>query len=439
MGRVRAAARSVPFEREPGEQARRMALVWGDAAELAPLAGDADWDPREELATLRALDDLLSLAFPDLGGDAAKMLDTEVLDALNERYYKDGWWYRSERLMLLPRRQRGEGFVFTPSPDAVPLQYTCVVEGDANALLQVTRMAQEDEVDGKGVPRTTAASCAAAPLVGRGALTLDVSLEGEDLSYGPVLRQEAIVEELIDRVLDAAEAAGAAILIAPEYSSSPEVCERWVAALSRREPSSLRWVVAGSGPLDGEPEANTATILSYDGRIRIEQPKMRPFNMTLGGLREWKHPDLPDGNDEQIVRERLTDSGPWQLVECNGGRFVVAVCESFQASADATWLSALGQACPTLVLCPVFSKPGDKSRWERSASAMWQTIGADVVIANSVVVGEWMNPAEAQQGYMLVRRHGTEADAGGWVKSPPNVSVTLTDGVTPAIVSMSDA
>ena len=115
------------------------------------------------------------------------------------------------------------------------------------------------------------------------------------------------------------------------------------------------------------------------------------------------------------------------------------MCESFKPEIDDIVVSTLRRVRPTLVLAPVLSKPTERSIWERPASQPWGDQGAEMVIANSLVVAEWLAAAEGVAFGDAVgcgaARPLVAGDAGHkWVQLV--VEPRLAGGVTDSVVSV---
>jgi predicted amidohydrolase len=190
----------------------------------------------------------------------------------------------------------------------------------------------------------------------------------------------------IERVIAGWDEHDVAIGIVPELCLSPELLERWQAALRGREragSSRLRLVLAGSGNVErSTPPANTAVLLdARTGEALAHQPKIHPFNFSPEDLELWGLGDrLTAPIDEDLSRgERLC------VLEAGGARIAVLVCEdlarlhAFSASLHAHGVS--------LILVPVFARPTKDRRWERARAEVYaDAAGSTVVVANSLVM-----------------------------------------------------
>jgi predicted amidohydrolase len=192
----------------------------------------------------------------------------------------------------------------------------------------------------------------------------------------------------VEKVIKAWDEEDVAIGIAPELCLSGALLERWQAALSEREgaeASRLRLVVAGSGNVDGSsPPTNEAVMLdARTGEVLVRQPKVHPFNFSQQDLELWGLADrLTAPVDEDLSRGKRV----W-VVEAGGARLAILVCE------DLARLHAFAGALHThgvsLLLVPVFARPTKDRRWERARAEVYtDTIGASVVVANSLVIAE---------------------------------------------------
>jgi predicted amidohydrolase len=193
----------------------------------------------------------------------------------------------------------------------------------------------------------------------------------------------------IPRIVDALDASGAHLAVAPEATLTPAILERWRTALRAQRADHLRYVLVGSGnlrPASRGPRAgNTAVLL--DGRTGAElgrQHKIYPFNMTAETVERWKlTPYLGDGpvvEDLAVVQPRMT------IFELGAIRLGVVVCEDLNKPLD------LGPLIRDLgishLLAPVFSRPVQSHRWEDAAAAIHaRETGTAVAVSNSMIMG----------------------------------------------------
>jgi len=358
------------------------------AAESLPADGNAvGWQPRDELVVQAGLDRLLALVHPDVGHPDEARLSRAVMSELAQRYLRSGYWHSAENILLLPRRATTKGLRY-PAEGPGPLAHTCAVLGEGAQAVEVIRVPQTHELDDLSRQPWGATDCAVAPLVGAEVLGLDFARRDGHWTYGPQLQDAALEPSVLERILDRADAAGAAILVLPEYCSSPTQRRRWTEVLKTRPHGSVRWLLIGSGP-ERAADQNVATLLSRDTQIILNQSKVQLFDLPPGALEDWGCPNIPEEARGQPMTERAHVSHTWTLLECNRGRLAVAVCESLRTRAISRAITPLAEALPTLLLCPVFSQPPRETCWERSASETWGELGVETLIANSLVVAQW--------------------------------------------------
>jgi hypothetical protein len=398
---VRAAWRNRGDDPTTTRIADTLAVDWQKKDALPPRADQAGWDASEEAHLLHGLDRLLMRCHPDLSYGPAGF-GHAAADRLTARYRAHGYWYRDRDILLLPRRATPCGPRLRLA-DIGPLAHTCAVRGELAQAIQIRRLPPEIEADPADAPALDVAECAVSPLVGSDAFELAFEQNaGRRWTYGPRLDDTAISDELLERVLTAAEANKVTLLALPEYCCSPELVARWQALLRRRPLRTLRWILLGSGPVPGAQEnagaqedENVATLVSYDGQFSVWQGKAQPYDLTANSLAGWSCPNVPADAADRTIQERIRPHAEWSIVECNRGRIAVCICESIRPETDRTLVAALGQASPTLLLCPIFDKPTDPRRsWLRETSAYWADKGVQVLVANSFVVAGWQAAAD---------------------------------------------
>lgn len=369
-----------------------VAAAWQVSEDLPLIGTHAGWDSREELIAQIGLDRLLGLCHPDVGHPDERRLSRAVTRELVQRHQQHGYWHRSDGALLLPRRATSAGLRYPPDGGG-PLANTCILLADDAEAIEITRVPQERELDDAGSPPLGAEDCAVAPIAAAAVLRLHFENTAGRWTYGPELSDSVLPTALLESVLDRADETGAALLLLPEYCSSPDQRARWLDALSHRPSGSVKWLAIGSGPAGGGDE-NIATLVSRDGKTMVHQPKTQPFDLAPDALEVWKCPEVPAAAKGQPITERAHVHRRWAVVECNRGRLATAVCESFRAKPGSDVPKALASARPTVLLCPVFSQPPRDTCWERAASEPWGDLGVSVVIANSLVVADWQAAGE---------------------------------------------
>jgi predicted amidohydrolase len=384
------------------DDAGALARGWSPANECGvPRAGQQDWSAADEMLAQRALDGLLGSCHPDFGAGAPSV-PAPIAAELGRSYRLAGWWLRTDRALVVPRRRGPHGALFDAG-SAGPLRYSCCITGPALGLLDIVRLPEEDEPDDTSAIR--ASQCAVAPLVG--AEELRIAFERSPASglwtYVPELASDRMTKAALDLAITTAARSGARVLACPEYSLDESLLGLWSETLAQHDWSgegpALQWVLVGTGPIDGGAATNTAVVLDRHGREVLRQSKTASFDL---GPRAWSDgwccPDYGGAVEAEGAAERLMPERRWQVMESRAGRVAVAICESLKPRVDADTLTALGMLRPSLILTPVFGKPSDTSIWERGASGAWGDAGADVVIANSVVVAEWCAMARERRG-----------------------------------------
>lgn len=224
----------------------------------------------------------------------------------------------------------------------------------------------------------------------------------------------AVTLERIEAIVARLDAEDVQIAVAPELTLTPALLARWQAVLGAPRRTRLRWVLAGSGPLEtrGARPINTAVLLEgRTGRVLARQDKQHGFDMTDDELRRFGLEGLlgPGPVSEDVARgHRLT------ILDAGAERVAVLVCEDLARVVELG--GVLRDFGVSLLLVPVLSRPLREYRWEhRSASIHGRTIGASVVIANSLVV------------------HGLTGDPGGTAMViPANGQVLVGTAADPA-------
>lgn len=243
----------------------------------------------------------------------------------------------------------------------------------------------------------------------------------------------------VNQVIAAWDDQDVTIGVAPELCLSRALLERWQVALSERTgagSSRLRLVVAGSGNMDGSsPPANEALLLdARTGEVLVRQRKVHPFNFSHADLELWGLADRLTGPiDEDLARGRRVC-----VVEAGGARLAILVCEDLaRLHAFAPALHAHGVS---LLLVPVFARPTRDRRWERARAELYcDAIGANVVVANSLVIAEILRtPTPVGTAIAIAPGHA----AVGHSSAPEDVVVFELDGDRPRVaherVSASD-
>lgn len=412
-----------------------VAATWRTPSRLPAAGNVAGWQPDQELLLQVGLDRLLGLSHPDVGHPDESRLSRTVTAELAQRYLSLGYWFRAADVLLLPRRAGTKGLRY-PAAGPEPLAYTCAILGQDAQAVAITRVPQEHEIDDAGRPPFGAGDCAVAPLVGADALGLSFAERSGRWTYGPDLQDSVLQRDLLERILDSADAAKAAVLVLPEYCSSPTQLQQWTDVLSTRPAGSVRWLLTGTGPAAAEDaEENIATLISRNTKVAVHQSKVRPFDLHPGALEAWQCPNIPEAAQGQPITERSPVSGKWMLLECNRGRLAVAICESFRPTAGNHAIAPLAEARPTLLLCPVFSQPLRNTCWERSATETWGQLGVETLVANSLVVAQWQAAGgELDPAVACAAARALADESRGHVWKTYTVEPALDAGATESIV-----
>jgi predicted amidohydrolase len=191
----------------------------------------------------------------------------------------------------------------------------------------------------------------------------------------------------IGEIVTALDRSSALIGMAPELTLTPELLERWQAALARRRRTRLRWVLAGSGPIveqRGRP-TNTAVLLdARTGEVIGTQGKQYAFDFTAEELARW---GLESRLGTEPITEDIARANRLTVFDAGSQRVCILICEDLGRVVDlGPVVRDLGVS---LILVPVFGRPIQEQHWEQQAANVHvRTIGATVVVANSLVVHE---------------------------------------------------
>lgn len=214
----------------------------------------------------------------------------------------------------------------------------------------------------------------------------------------------AAVRARIRTIVRRLDEAGARIAVLPEATLSDGLLEVWKEAAfdTARKGGPLRLLMLGSGPLGGgDPPPNRAVLIDrWTGEELLVQDKLSPFVLGEQQLRDWALPGAPGAG---TAEEDITPGGTVRLLDCSLGRLAVLICEDL--SRAERWDRELMAAGASHLMVPIFSKPILRFRWEeQNAQRQVNTLGAWVVVANSLVVGNGMtpNPADGERHTCLV-------------------------------------
>jgi predicted amidohydrolase len=426
------------FDRLDPAEFRAAAEAWMDDADVlagaahaerAALAGEPAAGVeggRETFAALLGLDAALAHANPVLGGPAPPALTEYAL-----RYAESGRFDSGEVPgALVPRfarpGRRGQ------LPDDLADAFASVVRVSAEAweacdhesIPAHSRLTRRDRERGLRV--------ATAPMI-REPDEFEWKVEERSglrfYRIHPADREPT--HSRIERVIAAWDEHEVTIGVAPELCLSATLLEQWQAVLRERESagtSRLRLVVAGSGNVRGSsPPTNEALLLDgRTGEILTRQAKVHPFNFSADDVELWGLSDRLTGPiDEDLSRgERVC------VVEAGGARLAILVCEDLaRLGAFAAALHAHGAS---LILVPVFARPTKDRRWERARAEVYcDTIGSNVVVANSLVIAEILG-TEKPVGTAIAVAPGQAAV--GHSSEPDDVVVFELNGDGPTVM-----
>ncbi|MFC4911300.1 hypothetical protein [Actinomadura gamaensis] len=214
----------------------------------------------------------------------------------------------------------------------------------------------------------------------------------------------ASVRARIRTIVRRLDEAGARIAVLPEATLTDGLLDAWKEAAfdTASRDGSLRLLLVGSGPVGGgDPPPNRAVLIDrWTGTELLVQDKMSPFVLGTQQMRDWALPGAPDaGTAEEDIEPGTTV----RLLDSSLGRLAVLICEDL-SRAD-RWDRELMAAGASHLLVPIFSKPILRYRWEeQNAQRQVNTLGAWVVVANSLVVanGTAPGPADGERYSCLV-------------------------------------
>jgi hypothetical protein len=238
-------------------------------------------------------------------------------------------------------------------------------------------------VGGPGQPRT-AVGCA--PMISSlNDLSITAVKRYDDRGYRIAPRAQ-VLRERVHEMLTALDESGAVIGVVPESTLSDDMLDEWRAAIQRRrQKTSLRWIVAGTGPVgDADPPNNRAVVLDRrSGKELVAQDKRHDFTLTTEQIRLWGlEPHLGSGR----AIEDITRGTHLELRESNIGRLAILICED--AGRTATVAPLLLECGVSHVFVPIFSAPfaGPYGWIQGPAREYVSSVGATVVVANGLAV-----------------------------------------------------
>ncbi|RFU42567.1 hypothetical protein DZF91_05940 [Actinomadura logoneensis] len=230
--------------------------------------------------------------------------------------------------------------------------------------------------------------------------------------YELVPADTAEIRARIRSVIRRLDEAGARIAVLPEATLSDGLLEAWKEAAhdTARPDSPLRLIMVGTGALGGgDPPPNRAVLIDrWTGTELLTQDKLSPFVLDGQQMRDWGLPGAPDSG---TAEEDIAPGERVRLLDCSLGRLALLICEDLTRTDR--WDRELLAAGASHLLTPIFSKPILRHRWEEQyARRHVTTLGAWVVVANSLVVGAGMpedDPASGERHTCLVAGPPSEA------------------------------
>ena len=206
----------------------------------------------------------------------------------------------------------------------------------------------------------------------------------------------------ITTLIDKMDRAGARIAVMPEGCLSEKLFHLWqsIARSTARPDKSLRWLLLGSGPLDGgDPPANRAVLLDrWTGDTLLTHDKLERFTLDAEQARTWQ---LPPGPSAGHLEEDIVVGSTVAVRDSSLGRLAVLICEDLVSSTP--WEREFATLGVSHLLVPIFSKPILRYRWEQQAAErQTMQIGAWVVISNSLATATAMGDAAGDDWYTCV-------------------------------------
>jgi predicted amidohydrolase len=213
----------------------------------------------------------------------------------------------------------------------------------------------------------------------------------------------------------------------PELTLTPGLLEHWIDVLRAPPPrgSRLRLLLVGSGPLERDERgmvANRAVLLSRSGEVLLTQDKRHGFALDDDQVEKWGLTEDLDGPG--AYAEPLLLGRNLTIRESSIGRFAVVICEDLgRVAQDGRAMLELG---PSFLLAPVLSKPTLPHYWEHSDAKKWASeVGADTVVANSLVIEDSMRSAGTLEDDRLgtALAHGADGQHTAGHASEPDIIV----------------
>ncbi|MEW1928421.1 hypothetical protein [Streptomyces sp. NPDC088360] len=223
-------------------------------------------------------------------------------------------------------------------------------------------------------------------------------------TFYKVSTRDERLRDRIDHVVKNLDESGAEIGVMPESTLSNALYDHWKTHVGTEpEGSRLRWVLLGTGPLgEDDPPPNRAVLVDRStGETILTHDKVHGFTMGKGQADRWQLPRRPD---HERAAEYLERGEGVTVVETAIGRVAVLICEDIKQSTD--WEAPLRAFGVSHLFVPLLSSPISRAirRWDRlAAERCVEVIGAWVVLANSLAVGDRMNlPPENRFNTLVV-------------------------------------
>jgi predicted amidohydrolase len=198
----------------------------------------------------------------------------------------------------------------------------------------------------------------------------------------------------IEALLSKMDKSGARIGVLPEGCLSDALAHQWrtIAHETADPDKPLRWLLLGSGPVEGgDPPHNRAILIDrWTGHTLLTHDKLERFTVDATQLDGWHVPDAPK---VRRVKEDIRTGATVAVRDSSFGRLAVLICQDLYASQR--WERELVAIGVSHLLVPIFSKPILRYRWEQQAAErqVLANLGAWVVVSNSLAVASAMASA----------------------------------------------
>ena len=353
-----------------------------DADRVAELL-ENQGDDRHLVAILAGLDEALLFASPFVAShEQGKMLGHR------DHYLETGRFNEKTTGGLLPRR------TYPGRPRSAK------EKGDYFRVVRVPEAAYEQGFDNKTSISTNDPWFAPNEQVRIGFVPVLDSYDDVDFTFTPdkdtaawrysISPRESVADRL-EKILNELDGCGAHVAVLPESCLSTDLQDHWLPLIRRRPPSrksSLRWMLLGSGPVDGP--GNRAVLVDRWGGVELlRQDKMSDFTLTGHQIQTWGIPGAPPELQatEALIQEDIELDVDLLLLDCFLGRLGVMICESLHRWPGSARLSDFLHAGPSHILAPVFSRPMTAADWAGGdAQQLSGLLGPWVMVSNSLAV-----------------------------------------------------